>query len=450
MAPIGPSSLQITVSGLAITEMHERMPRTWYKSIFINGREVFSYRDELHPETTYYFQLDELVWLRGEEAAPFALGVYGRDEERLQADLPDLELPLFSAKARVLRERLQVLGYGEPMMHGVFDVLRQIHVDTWTGVTGGADEDDLEQVMSYQEYAFEDWVGDVKEHIRLKRTGKGALNDVGYLPSLGPLHLFESMDERLVMAVILLSVEDDADVWVEASELAESRWLDDDAEHDEDVGTAAINGEHGIVPAIVITEGTFDAFVLSNALALLRPHLKPYIRFLDYDMGNEGGASAAVRMLKSFAAAGIANRIVALFDNDSAAYEAVIALDQVRLPKNYRVAHYPDLEWARAYPTFGPQGNTVMDVNRLAGSVELYLGTDVLADDNGRLRPVQWKGYMGKVKSYQGELVDKAIVQRAFRDKLKLAHANPEVVASQDWADIELILDHLLRELSTV
>jgi hypothetical protein len=204
------------------------------------------------------------------------------------------------------------------------------------------------------------------------------------------------------MAAILLSVEDDADVLVEASELAESRWLDDGAEHDEEVGTADLNGERGIVPAVVITEGTFDAFVLSNALALLRPHLTPYIRFLDYDMGNEGGASAAVRTLKSFAAAGIANRIVALFDNDSAAYEAVAGLDQARLPKNYRVAHYPNLDRARAYPTVGPQGNTVMDVNHLAGSIELYLGTDVLADNDGRLRPVQWKGYMGKVKSYQG------------------------------------------------
>jgi hypothetical protein len=86
-----------------------------------------------------------------------------------------------------------------------------------------------------------------------------------------------------------------------------------------------------------------------------------------------------------------------------------------------------------------------MDVNRLAGSIELYVGTDVITDDKRQFRPVQWKGYMGKVRAYQGELVDKAAVQRAF---LKFAKSEPEVVSSQDWSGVQLIFDHLIRELS--
>ncbi len=84
--------------------------RSRYKSIFIDGHEVFSYRDEVHPETIYYFQHDEVVWLHGEEAAPFAIGAYGRDKEALLSDLSDIEFPVFRAKARILRERLHVLG----------------------------------------------------------------------------------------------------------------------------------------------------------------------------------------------------------------------------------------------------------------------------------------------------------------------------------------------------
>jgi len=37
----------------------------------------------------------------------------------------------------------------------------------------------------------------------------------------------------------------------------------------------------------------------------------------------------------------------------------------------------------------------------------MYLGTDVLKDDEGNFVSVQWKGYMGKRKAYQGELLNK-------------------------------------------
>jgi hypothetical protein len=113
--------------------------------------------------------------------------------------------------------------------------------------------------------------------------------------------------------------------------------------------------------------------------------LASYVRFWDYGFRNEGGASVAVNTLKSFAAAGISNRIVAIFDNDSAAYEAVSALKEVTLPPQYKVIHYPDIDLANEYPTLGPQGNVTMNVNRLAGSIELYLGTDVLKDAKGQL-----------------------------------------------------------------
>ena len=152
-------------------------------------------------------------------------------------------------------------------------------------------------------------------------------------------------------------------------------------------------------------------------------------------------------MLKSFAAAGISNRVVAYFDNDSAAYEAVMGL-QVKLPGHYRILHYPDLEVARLYPTLGPQGNSKMDVNRLAGSIELYLGLDVLAAGDGGLLPIQWKGYMGKIKTYQGEVVDKGRVQRAFKEKVNAAKANPAVIIEQDWSSLELVLSKLVATLS--
>ena len=90
-----------------------------------------------------------------------------------------------------------------------------------------------------------------------------------------------------------------------------------------------------------------------------------------------------------------------------------------------------------------------MNVNRLAGSIELYLGTDVLWQDaQHTLMPVQWKGYLSKIQRYQGELLQKRQVQEAFAAKLKEARADRSNIAKQDWSGLQVILDTLIQTLS--
>ena len=75
---------------------------------------------------------------------------------------------------------------------------------------------------------------------------------------------------------------------------------------------------------IILTEGRFDAFVLSESLRLLFPHLRDYYSFMDFETFDpEGGAAALVKQVKAFAGAGIVNRIVAIFDNDAASHDAM-------------------------------------------------------------------------------------------------------------------------------
>lgn len=260
------------------------------------------------------------------------------------------------------------------------------------------------------------------------------------------LDLFEEADERVLLRVIVDQVSDDEEIVLDITDLVDGGYLDDDDTEEDWRSTWDL----GSGPPIIITEGSFDVYVLRNAIEILKPHLAPYIKFLDYDVGNEGGASAAVRMLKSFAAAGISNRIVALFDNDSAAYEAVMNLAGSRLPSHFAVMHYPDLQLAQKYPTLGPQGNTTMNVNTLAGSIELYLGEDILRSQGGELTPVQWKGYMGRVRTYQGEVIGKGALQGAFRDKVKVAKADPSSAANQDWSGLQQIIDELINTLSSL
>jgi hypothetical protein len=110
-------------------------------------------------------------------------------------------------------------------------------------------------------------------------------------------------------------------------------------------------------------------------------YLTDLIRFLEYETERrpEGGSSALIRMVHAFAAAGIANRIVAVFDNDAAATDCLRSFKSDNLPAQIQVIRYPDLDFGRSYPTLGPP--TVAsplgaiahaNINGLAASIEVY------------------------------------------------------------------------------
>ncbi len=197
---------------------------------------------------------------------------------------------------------------------------------------------------------------------------------------------------------------------------------------------------------IVLTEGSTDAFVLNASLRLLYPHLAEYYSFLDFEGARvPGGAGQLASIVKSFAAAGLGNRVIAVFDNDTAAGDARRGLSLVRLPPNIAILSYPDIALLRNYPTLGPGGNTLLNVNGLAASIELYFGDDVLRQRDGSLVPVQWKGLVEPIGRYQGEVLGKSGLQAAFRRKLAAAEADPSVRAKQDWSGMETILQAIFN-----
>lgn len=195
---------------------------------------------------------------------------------------------------------------------------------------------------------------------------------------------------------------------------------------------------------IILTEGRSDARILSESLALLYPHLADYLSFMDFDgVRIGGGAGSLVTIVKAFAGAGIVNRTVALFDNDTAARAALSGLRSIRLPANIVVKQLPRLVELESYPTIGPAGSALMNVNDVAGGLELYLGSDVLTEASGTPMPVQWTGYEAAVGAYQGELVSKAQAQDRFWARLKACQADPGVVATTDWRGIRAIFEEL-------
>lgn len=190
-------------------------------------------------------------------------------------------------------------------------------------------------------------------------------------------------------------------------------------------------------PLVILTEGSSDSQLLTEAIQVTHPHLVDFIRFMDFGTGAEGGIDSLVKLIRSFAGVGIANRVLALADNDTAAHDALLKLKREALPEGYRVMHYPELPLLRRYPTLGPQLSdpVLMDVNGKAGSLEMYLGRELLTVD-GELVPVQWMGYVEGQKGYQGALsaAEKKRIQRDFRQKVKAALQDQSMRKKQDWS----------------
>lgn len=196
----------------------------------------------------------------------------------------------------------------------------------------------------------------------------------------------------------------------------------------------------GIEKIIVLTEGSTDRAILEKSLQILYPHLFEYYTFMDFGLSNvAGGAGSLVTTVKAFIGSGIKNRIVALFDNDTAAQVAKKGLAKVPLPENIRVLEYPELEIAKSYPTIGPSGISHSNINGLACSIELYLGVDVLRRD-GQLVPIHWRGYDATLNQYQGEILNKKELQDAFFVKVSQCEKDPSLIGEMDWEPMKLLL----------
>lgn len=203
---------------------------------------------------------------------------------------------------------------------------------------------------------------------------------------------------------------------------------------DELIGDYPVNSK-----ILILTEGSSDKNFLESALKLLHPHLADYFSFMDFGVSKAaGGASALVTTIKAFVGAGIENRVVALFDNDTAAKVALKALNDVDIPNTIKVLHYPNIDICNNYPTIGPTGLSNLNINGLAGSIEVYLGADVLKIGEN-LTPVQWKGYDSSLKQYQGEIIDKDQVQKSYLEKVKICQEDPANILESDWSGLRAI-----------
>jgi hypothetical protein len=367
-------------------------------------------------------------------------------------DEDELTTVFYRTPVKVARERLDLLGYTLAAARRAFNISLAAQVRESERRVGGAHGALFERdhrVLSTLD--VDSWLATLR-HIKAAglpphfnhptNNWDGTL--LGYM-LLHDWYGYEGPDQNVGLRLALEVCADDDDFVYDVTGLV----LGGECDAEDDLVASAIATSATSAArsgkTVVLTEGVTDSRILAASLQLLRPHLADYFSFMDFETARVGGgAGNLVNLVKAFAGAGIMNRIIALFDNDTAARAALKALEMVALPGNIRVIQLPPLDLLRQYPTLGPSGEAVLDVNGIAASIELYLGVDVLQQGGGSLAPVQWTGLDGTLRRYQGEVVGKPALHERFFARLDRCRADASRIAETDWTGIEAILHQLL------
>jgi len=377
--------------------------------------------------------------------------------EALEED-PELKVIYYEAPIDVVRDRLNVLGYDLATAKEAFRTwISGEHNRALEMAEGWTDKDseskDLMEGHYKQESAIlctlspEIWIENLKviyaSGLETNYYGRyeGPHEDtaIGYMLS-NDWYGYPGYDLFVPLRLAIEAFENSSKLIYDLTDLGWSGYFDYDedfVQYGLDVSASEYSSKS---KTIVLTEGKTDAWILSETFVLLYPHLKDYFSFLDFEStGFGGGVGNLANVVKAFAGAGIVNNVIALFDNDTAAASARKALEKISMPPNIAIRHLPELDLLKSYPTIGPSGSVDLDVNRMAASIELYLGEDVLRVDGGNLVPIQWTGYDKSAKQYQGEVLEKALLQSRFKDKLARAHKGEEV----EWKDLDAVFQLL-------
>jgi hypothetical protein len=195
---------------------------------------------------------------------------------------------------------------------------------------------------------------------------------------------------------------------------------------------------------LIATEGSSDVHVLKHALALLRPGIADFFRFIDVTESHPfSGTGNLVKFAEGLAKIDVQNQVLFLFDNDAEGLDAYQRISKLSLPINMRGTILPELEAFRSFPAQGPEGLRKTDINRRAAAIECYLDLSV---GDYPLASVLWTNYKKTLGIYQGVLEYKESYVKEF------LRQTPETIChgSYDVSRIEAVLDLIIAECTAI
>ncbi|MGY3404825.1 hypothetical protein ACVWZV_000938 [Bradyrhizobium sp. GM5.1] len=167
---------------------------------------------------------------------------------------------------------------------------------------------------------------------------------------------------------------------------------------------------------LLATEGSSDVHILKRAFQHLRPEIADFFRFIDVSERHPfSGTGSLVKFAEGLAKIDVQNQTVFLLDNDAEGHGAFQRIRELSLPINMRTMVLPSLRDFESFPSIGPGGNFLLDINGRAASIECYLD---LHSDGLPAPLVRWTNYKEDVGAYQGALQAKDRYSKAFFDNI--------------------------------
>ena len=424
-----------------------------YTDLSVGGYPILETKSAVVPEAmTIFRETDKRVFTR--KISQRNELIWGQPDAATD-DVSETAIQYACETGKII-DRLSVMGFTQRRVREDFESLRRAELDESAAWADEREPDwfrkkrEFFQLLTFDDYATA--LGEVIEK-RLRptpfddRKREGLDPTVKYVLTHNEDHLlgFLGSDIRSLLRLTCELVDVRSEVVQDITELVAAGYYEEKESVCDNAIRDLTTGHPENSPRIILTEGSTDIAVLRSALELLYPHLTEYYTFFDFGSSrSRGGAGHLVAIVKAFAAAGITNRVVALFDNDTVARDARRTLSAISLPPNIVVLHYPHLARFRHYPTLGPSGLSRMDINGLAASIELYLGEDILSA-GGTPTPVQWKGYNETLGEYQGEVIHKTELLLAFERKVERCRSDESVMNEADWVGLRAILQAVFR-----
>lgn len=204
---------------------------------------------------------------------------------------------------------------------------------------------------------------------------------------------------------------------------------------------------------IVLVEGSSDKDYLEFAMKRIYPHVYNLFYFMDFEYSKQnnraGSVSEISRNIQTFVCSKLKAKFIAIYDNDTAGIQAkrklLASLDNI--PSNFRILNYPDLEFAKKYPTICTTKKRVYDdINGRACSIEMYLPDEAIKV-NSEYLPIEWNSRL-EVKingqsyiDYQGVITQKDSVKHRFNKIMNNINNEEDSFENYNWSRMKQLLD---------
>lgn len=410
-----------------------------YCAYFYNGIYIDSTKNDIDTSILKLIETSDIHKVSYQDTPDYIINHYDISE----IDYEDNEnfYTMIRIDKNILLDRLKIKGYGLEFSKKMFNLFLEKEIERFEQPNYDFAHKELEILRLLN---FELWLKNLK-FIQSSKLNKFTYQDK--FENENPLlhymlknnwYAFKGFD-ICVFLRLLLEISENGEFVCDITDLILSEYIDE--EYIQNTQDRYFNNDK----IIVLTEGKSDIEILSRILKLFYPHLHSYFAFMDFENAKvEGGVGFITGIVKSFAGVGISNKIVAIYDNDTAAKVATKQLEKINLPKNLKIMYLPDIEKLNNYPTLGPAGLIAMNVNGMAGSIEMYLGHNALFDNEKQSYfPIQWKGYESGLSQYQGEIIEKKSVQKKFYKILEECEKDTTKIKNFDFKDINTVLQNL-------